>query len=609
MCSKPASFRPAFLAALLALAAFALLAARFSPNWVAFAACVREATLDATTPAKSAAIEQAILSGFSERGLHVVRQTRDLSTGIEDSNHKIVRWRLLFPALGHVLGLSGWTTLGLAHVGCLVWIAALVAIGRTHGLQACRPAHEAACLAVVAGSSAPFFASMGLLGYYDSWLVLALLAVAFAPMRWLVIAACLLGPWIDERFVIGLPLALLVRWFMADDGKRLLRSWLVAEAALPLALAVAYGLVRLKLGGSGSSQTVSEYFRQFVLNPTVSVANRLFGAWSGLRLGWVLVIAAIVLVGLAARPHRPLRAALLTVAVGVTALVGLFTALDLSRSMALLTPVIPFGWVLASRTTVWQRFPVAAVLAALALLVPAYQVMGRFYLPVDNIWKPSLPLLTAQNNVGMIYDTGKGVPKDEARAVDWYRRAAEKGHGESQNNLGAKYTLGHGVATDLNEALKWYRLAAAQGEVTAQYNLGVMYAEGTGVPKDPVEAVKWYRMAAERGFDRAQNNLGAMYMDGAGVPKSTPEAIKWYARAALKGMGAAATNLGVIYFEGAGISADPIQAYHWFLLGAGLGDPRAKDLLPRIESRLNADQIAAGRQLLARTLDEQKRRK
>ena len=37
-----------------------------------------------------------------------------------------------------------------------------------------------------------------------------LLAVAFAPGRVPVLAACLLTPWIDERFVLGLPLALLV---------------------------------------------------------------------------------------------------------------------------------------------------------------------------------------------------------------------------------------------------------------------------------------------------------------------------------------------------------------------------------------------------------------
>ncbi len=33
--------------------------------------------------------------------------------------------------------------------------------------------------------------------------------------------------------------------------------------------------------------------------------------------------------------------------------------------------------------------------------------------------------------VGICYDDGKGVAKDEAKAFEWYEKAAEKGHSDA----------------------------------------------------------------------------------------------------------------------------------------------------------------------------------
>src|SRR5690349_10645203 len=51
----------------------------------------------------------------------------------------------------------------------------------------------------------------------------------------------------------------------------------------------------------------------------------------------------------------------------------------------------------------------------------------------------------AQNNVGVFYERGEGVPRDYVAAVSWYRRAAEQGNGAAQNNLGVMYEKGLGV--------------------------------------------------------------------------------------------------------------------------------------------------------------------
>ncbi len=118
----------------------------------------------------------------------------------------------------------------------------------------------------------------------------------------------------------------------------------------------------------------------------------------------------------------------------------------------------------------------------------------------------------AQNNLGLMYRKGQGVPQNYAEAAKWFRLGAEQGDAAAQNNLGLMYDTGDGVPQDYAEAEKWWRLAAEQGSAEAQFNLGVMYNEGDGVPQDYAEAVKWYRRAAEQGdvdADTDESGVGA----------------------------------------------------------------------------------------------------
>ena len=67
-----------------------------------------------------------------------------------------------------------------------------------------------------------------------------------------------------------------------------------------------------------------------------------------------------------------------------------------------------------------------------------------------------------------MYDEGRGVAKDDAEAVKWYRKAAEQGYASAQHNLGVCYADGEGVEKDEDEAVKWLRRAAEQGESAAK---------------------------------------------------------------------------------------------------------------------------------------------
>ena len=80
---------------------------------------------------------------------------------------------------------------------------------------------------------------------------------------------------------------------------------------------------------------------------------------------------------------------------------------------------------------------------------------------------------------------------------------AKAGDERAQYNIGLMYEHGRGVPRDLQKAFKWYQRAAERGAVPAQHNLGAMYASGEAVKRDLVQAYKWFHIAAVTGFELA----------------------------------------------------------------------------------------------------------
>lgn len=116
----------------------------------------------------------------------------------------------------------------------------------------------------------------------------------------------------------------------------------------------------------------------------------------------------------------------------------------------------------------------------------------------------------AQFDLGVSYRFGRGVPRNDAEAVKWYRRAAEQGYAKAQYNVGVCYDFGTGIPKDHSEATMWYRKAAEQGHAKAQYNLGVSYKYGQGITRDDVEAYAWLSLAAANGETIALKSRGEL---------------------------------------------------------------------------------------------------
>lgn len=120
----------------------------------------------------------------------------------------------------------------------------------------------------------------------------------------------------------------------------------------------------------------------------------------------------------------------------------------------------------------------------------------------------------AWNTLGIMYNNGYGVEKDERKAVEWYMKAAMNGYAVSQYNLACQYEKGRGVERDYARAMFWYEKAAEQNDSSAELNIGYLYSEGIGVPCDAQKALYWYKKAADNGELLAMDRLGQIYSGG-----------------------------------------------------------------------------------------------
>ena len=88
---------------------------------------------------------------------------------------------------------------------------------------------------------------------------------------------------------------------------------------------------------------------------------------------------------------------------------------------------------------------------------------------------------------------------DYATALREYTSLAKQGGRAAQYNLGMMYQNGRGAPKDNKTAAKWYRLSSEQGHVSAQINLGLLYHNGQGVLQNNAYAYMWWDIAASAG--------------------------------------------------------------------------------------------------------------
>jgi TPR repeat protein len=149
----------------------------------------------------------------------------------------------------------------------------------------------------------------------------------------------------------------------------------------------------------------------------------------------------------------------------------------------------------------------------------------------------------AQWKLGRMYAEGDGVPRNDLRAFEYFRRIADS-HAEDAPDLpqarfvaNAFVQLGHyyldgipnsAVKADPARAREMYSYAASYfGDADAQYSLGKLLLKGRGGAQEPRQAVRWLWLAANKGQCQAQALLGSILFKGEITPRQAARGLMW----------------------------------------------------------------------------------
>lgn len=296
------------------------------------------------------------------RAAFALRQLEDPWQRIADPTNRVIEWRLLFPVVAHALKLPPGLYLALPALGVL----AALGVAAAALWRATKDPLLTLGGTVLAATSSWFFVSTGWLAYFDAWLVAALVLATFSSSRVTLALAALLAPWIDERFLLALPLCFVLRPALAAADSD--RRRLAGDAAALAGGVLPYVAVRLGAEWFGWRATAAGYWGERALLPAGPLVL-LWGAWNGLRLGWFAVAAPL--------RHLPGRMRLTVAGVAAATLaVNLLVADDLSRSVSVLVPLLLAGLVWAHRAGATRARWLAAGLALGNLVLPAEHVIA-----------------------------------------------------------------------------------------------------------------------------------------------------------------------------------------------------------------------------------------
>ena len=199
----------------------------------------------------------------------------------------------------------------------------------------------------------------------------------------------------------------------------------------------------------------------------------------------------------------------------------------------------------------------------------------------------------AMGGLGYFYSQGIIAPKDPEKALEWFRKGAEKGSAKSQYNFGTSLMKAHEQQPDEKqaaEAIEWVRKAAEQKLPEANLTYGIYaYMGENGIAQNYELAATHFQIAADQDLADAQNYLGAMNENGQGMAIDIEQAITWYRKAALQGHIRAKANLGFAIGTNNADENKQNEALAWLSIASQQGDVSAEKGLIEIEPSMTPE--------------------
>jgi TPR repeat protein len=211
--------------------------------------------------------------------------------------------------------------------------------------------------------------------------------------------------------------------------------------------------------------------------------------------------------------------------------------------------------------------------------------------------------LDAQLNLGRFYYVGDGVEQDYVKARKWIQKAAGQGSAQGFFLMGTLYFDGLGLKQDIKKAADYYELSIAGGYACAMHNLGCMHYFGQGIEVDAGKASELFRLGANLNHPPCLCNLGACYSLGRGVDPDEREGLRLYREAAIRGYAVAQANLAAAFALGQGCKKDIPLSYAWAKIAEEVSANARKFLAKELKDVTPA-QRAAGEKLILKLRKE-----
>lgn len=184
---------------------------------------------------------------------------------------------------------------------------------------------------------------------------------------------------------------------------------------------------------------------------------------------------------------------------------------------------------------------------------------------------------------------------------------AQSGDDQAQLQLAAMYWSGKDIPRDANKMLNYMQMAASSGNASAYYNLGKLYSEGLDVPKNIALAIENYSKAIELKHPKAAYNLGLIYLRHPELDNSHDQAFRYFKKAEEMKDESAQIYLAYMYREGLGVQVNLEKSRKYVNLLAKKGNPHAILELAKIEYKdenyIKATQLFES---LAKDFDQEK---
>jgi hypothetical protein len=177
---------------------------------------------------------------------------------------------------------------------------------------------------------------------------------------------------------------------------------------------------------------------------------------------------------------------------------------------------------------------------------------ARVFLREIGQWTNSADLYEASIKLEGPHST----PLEQLKGRQFMMELANSHHVMAAVWLGDYYHIVSTMERDDLKAVQWYRIAAEAGNTHAQETLGWMFLNGgTNLRKDYEQSIHWFSMLYQHGEKSGMVGLASMYSRGLGVPLNLQEAERLYVQAEK-------------FFGAASSAQDRIEKYKWWMVGS-----------------------------------------